>query len=63
MDVIIGGGGSIFTFRPVTKKARAWVDDNVELESWQWLGDIFAVEHRYAVDIVDGMRDAGLEVA
>ena len=63
IDVQIENEGSIFMFHVLTDTAREWVDENVGLESWQWLGRAFAVEHRFAEDLAGGMQEAGLEVA
>lgn len=63
MDVIVSNEGSLFTFTLKTSAARAWVEENVQLEGWQWLGTrTFAVDHRYADQLAAGMQDAGLEV-
>ncbi len=43
-----------------TKQAKQWIDENVGLEAWQWLGDSFAVGHHYIEDLELGMVDAGL---
>jgi hypothetical protein len=43
-----------------TEKAKRWVDENVGLKSWQWLGDSFAVDHHCIEDLELGMVDAGL---
>jgi hypothetical protein len=61
-DVLVHGGGSVFHVEPVSLAAREWVDENVPLEAWQWLGSGFGVEHRYIGDLVDGMRGDGLLV-
>lgn len=64
VDVTVSNhGGSIVMFYPRTQAAEQWIEDNVQLESWQWLGLQFGVDPRYAGDLVAGMRDAGLEVA
>ena len=47
---------------PSTPEGKAWIDENLGLESWQWLGNSCAIEWRYAPDIVNGMQEAGLEV-
>ena len=52
----------MFLITPITEICKDWVKENVNLESWQWLGDSFAVEHRYAVDLVVGMLGEGLVV-
>ena len=61
-DVVIGGGGTIYTVTPRTKQGEHWLSDNVASEPWQWLGGALCVEHRYIADLVDGMRADGLTV-
>ena len=48
---------------PLSPAAKEWVDDNLALEGWQWLGAGFACEPRYAGDLAQGMSDAGLVVS
>lgn len=43
--------------RPLTDAAREWVDENVELESWQWHGDAFACEPRAVSPLLEGMAE------
>lgn len=62
IDFEVLGGGTVFLVKPLTDAARQWVDANFSLESWQWFGGGFAVEHRYIADIVSGIKEAGLEV-
>ncbi len=40
--------------------ARDWVNENVPLEDWQWMGNSFVVDHHYIEDLELGMQDAGL---
>jgi hypothetical protein len=61
-DVLVRDEGSVIMLTPKSEKAKAWVDENLGLESWQWLGPSFAVEWRYAPDIVQGMMGDGLDV-
>ena len=61
-DVLVSGGGTVYLFQPVTRAARAWVEEHVQLAGWQWLGPAFAVEHRYAQDLAAGMSGDGLVV-
>ena len=64
VDVEIENDGSVFVFKPLTDAAKAWVKENVSLESWQmWAGDSFVVEHRFAEQLVHGMREAELVLA
>ncbi len=62
-DVVVSGtGGNQFMFCPATEAAKAWVNEHVQLEGWQWLGNAFAVDHRYAGELVEAMQEAGLVV-
>ncbi len=61
-DVLVGNSGSIFTFTPLTNAARNWIAENVQAESWQWLGGALAVDHHFARDLAQGMIDSGLVV-
>lgn len=64
VDVDVYNDGSTFVFKPLTDAAKAWVKENVSLESWQvWAGGAFVVEHRFAGDLASGMCEAGLVVA
>jgi len=62
MDLLIQNEGSIVVITPLTSSAKAWIDDNCELESWQWLGASLAIDWRFAEDIINGMKDAGFNV-
>lgn len=59
-DVLVANAGTVFTFCPLTERAKEWIDDNVSSESWQWLGHVLVVEHRFALGLAAGMQDAGL---
>ena len=59
-DVLVENAGTVFTFCPVTNRAKEWFDENVETESWQWFGHALVVEHRFALGLAQGLRDAGL---
>ncbi len=47
--------GSIVLFKPETEFAKGWRDENVG-ES-QTIGGAYAVEHRYAGDIIEGFTE------
>jgi hypothetical protein len=38
-DVLVRNEGSVVMLTPKSVEAKAWVDENLGLESWQWLGD------------------------
>jgi hypothetical protein len=62
-DILIRDEGTIVALSPVTKRGRAWVDDNLQAEPWQWLGGALCVDHRMAQDIINGMTMDGLTFA
>lgn len=39
-----------------TKEAKQWVKDNLECESWQWLGNTLWMDIRFADTIKDAIR-------
>ena len=49
--------GSIILFEPLTDTARSWWSSNVDPEA-QTFGNAYAVEHRYAPDIIEGIKTA-----
>jgi hypothetical protein len=57
-----GPHSSIYLLTPHTPAARAWLDENVQAESYQFIGTSLAVEHRYIAEIVEGIRAAGMDV-
>jgi hypothetical protein len=62
-DVLVRYEGILFLFGPLTDRAKDWLEQNVEIEPWQWSGDTFVVEHRYTWGLGQGMKDAGLVIA
>jgi hypothetical protein len=50
--------GSILQFRALTPEAEAWVEEHIPEDAW--FGGGFVCEPRFAVDIIDGMYEAGL---
>ena len=62
IDVSINYEGTIVLFTPETPAATEFVERNVFLEPWQWLGNGFACEPRLAADIIEGMQAEGLVV-
>lgn len=59
-DVLVSNEGTVFLFNPITPAAQEWFADNVTSEPWQWFGTTLVVEHRYALGLAQGLRDAGL---
>lgn len=60
-DILIRDEGTIVLFTPSSRRAQKWVKENVQTESWQWMGrSSFAVDHRFAQDLISGMEADGL---
>jgi hypothetical protein len=62
MDFEVVNQGNICLLCPQTDEAREWVHDNLNVESWQYLGRNIGVDHRYIGDIVAGIQADGLSV-
>jgi hypothetical protein len=58
-DVLVRDAGTVFTFCPLSPRAKAWIDEHVQGEV-QWFGHALIVERRYAWVLSEGMKDAGL---
>lgn len=61
-DFFIQNEGTLYLLIPVTTEAKTWASDNLP-EDAPRLGQNVAVEHRYILSIVDGIKDSGLTVA
>jgi len=61
-DVLTNNEGTIIALTVLTPAARQWIEEKCKPEPWQWVGDTFAVEPRYAGDIIQGMQADGLIV-
>ena len=61
-DIKVHNQGTIWLFTPLTQTATDWVEENLDLEPWQNMGNSFAVDHRPAANLAEGMRQAGLVV-
>ncbi len=59
-DFCVTYHGVISTLDLFTGAARAWVEDNVAFEPWQWLGECrLAIDPRSMESICVAMLDAG----
>ena len=61
-DVLARNCGSTWAFTPITNAARLFFDENISSEPWQWLGASLVVDHRFALDLIAILCDAGLAV-
>ena len=62
-DFTLADHGSVILLTPETGAAKAFVQAFVDVPDWAWLGRGFAVEHRVAKNLLDGIQGNGLTVA
>ena len=62
-DIQIENHGTIVLIRALTAVGKAWVEEHVEAEAWQYLGEAIAAEPRAVPLVINGMLADGLEVA
>lgn len=61
-DILVENHGSVMMIQPLTPAAENWIDENLNPEDWQWLGDAFACEPCCVSNILEGMEADGLIV-
>lgn len=61
-DAGVYDSGSIVVITPFSPEARAWIDENVYAEPYQWMAGGLCVESGYAWAIIEGMTNDGFEV-
>jgi hypothetical protein len=61
-DFIVSDEGSIVTFYPRSDAAQGWWEENVHAEPWQCIGRRWAVDHRMAQNLVNGIEAAGFTI-
>jgi len=59
-DFTIADHGTILLFRPTNDAAKAWLDE-VTPEDALHYGGALVVEHRYAENLLAGIREAGFD--
>ena len=59
IDFLVCPQGSIWTFEPVTERAKEFTGTGLDVQSWQWIGPAFGVDHRLANDLVTALNDEG----
>lgn len=60
-DILIHAEGfsTVWMFEPVSEGAKAFFEDSVQFEDWQYFGGKIAVDHRPARDFADYLRAEG----
>lgn len=60
-DFTFRNEGSICLLQPCNDGARAWVNDNLDMDHQTW-GSSVVIEPRYVADVLQGIDAAGLTV-
>jgi len=47
--------GTLTTITPLSNACREWIEENVEIELWQWFGNSIGVEPRYVEHLAETM--------
>lgn len=59
---VVSDGGSMVGFRPMSERAEAWIDDNLQSMPWQWLGPVLWVDHRIAHTLAAALAAEGFNL-
>ena len=61
-DIGVRDEGSIVVFYAYSDAGRAWMDENIQAESYMHMGPGLCADRRPACSIIEGMRGDGLVV-
>ena len=50
---------TVYVLRPLSQEAGDWIEEHVQYESWNMIGEGIAVEHRYVGPIVEALLNEG----
>ena len=56
-DVQIVNHGSVVAFHLLSQNAKTFVNENVQAEDWQFMGNALCVDHRFAESLAEAMRE------
>lgn len=57
MQVQVTDNGTTWSFRPLDADAKRIMTEELQTESWQWLGDTLVVDHRPARYLCQHLAD------
>ncbi|MGI8923370.1 MAG: hypothetical protein ACR2HJ_04915 [Fimbriimonadales bacterium] len=61
-DFRVFNDGSVSILTPITDTAREWTEENVYFESWQTIGGSICIDHRFLVDLLEGILNTGFTI-
>lgn len=59
LDFKVENCGSVWRFQSVSVRAKELAENEMGLESWQWMGNSFCVDHRPASRLVEQLQEEG----
>lgn len=62
VDIAVYDCGSIVQFTPLNSNAKNWIDENLAVEDWQWMGGALCLDRRMAPAVIDAIWDAGMRI-
>jgi hypothetical protein len=62
IDFLVRPQGTIWTFEPLTKRAKNFTETDLDVADWQWIGTAFGVDHRPAEHLVTALENEGFAV-
>jgi hypothetical protein len=62
IDFLVRRHGTIWTFEPVSDRAKEHTLTYLDIQDWQWVGPSFTVDHRIADDLVIASEEEGWKV-
>ena len=58
--ILVRDEGTIIMLCPANAEAQEWLDEHVEAEAWQYMGEWLCVDRRMAEPLLEGMQEAGI---
>lgn len=62
IDFLVRPQGTIWTFEPVSERAKEYTLTILDVQDWQWIGPAFGVDYRIANDLASALEEEGFMV-
>ena len=58
-DFVVRPHGTVWTFEPNTETAKEFTQNDLDVQSWQWLGPAFGVDKSLVNDLIAALEVEG----
>ena len=58
-DFLVRPQGTIWTFEPLTERAKNFTGTDLDVQGWQWVGPAIGVDHRSANGLATALEGEG----